>query len=235
MGLLFYTVPIKGIQTAGYCVFYSIAIGAAFKFIHLAQNWKDFMRFIYKCEQTFIRYPYKRVSSMSLRKKIRITGFSILVLSGIEHGLMLVSNAALIKLKIERCNLTDPDVGRIYIEDTKKFWWLIWDYHPLQILVFEYGNYSITYCWNFIDIMVMLMSVMVSYRFDQIYDRVKTTKGNGMTTFMYPQKFWKEIRSHYVDVLRMLHRINEEISLLTVMSLGNAIYFICLQLYNSFL
>lgn len=234
-GLLFYHVPVTGIQTFGYVIFYGVAIGAAIKFIHLAHNWRDLIRVIYKYERPFTRYPYKQANNMSLRKKIRVLGFAILILSGLEHGLLFMSNAYMITLKIEKCNLTSMDVGRFYIEETRHVWLSIWDYHPLQILVFEYGNYAITYCWNFVDIMVMIMSVMVSYRFDQIYERVRRTKGSGMVAFMYPQKFWKEIRSNYVDVLRMLHKINEQISFLIVLSLFNSIYFICLQLYNSFL
>lgn len=228
--------PVSGIQSVAFAVFYTISIIAAFKFIRLAQRWKDFIRFISRHEDTFTRFPYKKVSkSLNLSTRIRLLSFLILVISGIEHGLMLVSNIYMIEMKLEKCNLTISDFGRFYIEDTKGHWLLIWNYTVFQIPLFEYANYAITYCWNFIDIMVMLMSIMIAYRFDQIYERVKSSKGNGMATFTYPQKFWKEIRTHYVDVLRMLHKVNEEGSIFVVLSFGSGIYFICLQFYNSFL
>lgn len=232
-GLLFYTVPVVGIQTAGYVIFYSVAISAALKFIHLARGWKDFICLISRYEKPFLRYPYMVVNGKSLTWKIRVFGLSILALAGIEHGLLLISNVILIQLKLDRCNMTIPDVGKHYIENTRSQWLLIWDYHPLQILIFEYANYAITFCWNFVDVLIMIVSISVSYRFDQIYQRVRCETGKGMATFMYPQNFWRDIRINYMNVLKMLQKINEDMSLLTAMSLGNSIYFICLQLYNS--
>lgn len=232
--LLLTLVPLTGIQSVAFVVFYTVSIVAAFKFIRLAQRWKDIIRFISKHEKPFLRYPYKQVSKMSLRSRIRLMSFSVLAISGVEHGLVVISNILAIQMKIEKCNMTElANFGRIFIKDTKNHWLLLWDYHPVQIPLFEYINYSITYCWNFVDIMVMIMSIMVAYRFNQIYDRVISSKGSGMATFMYPQKFWKEIRSHYMDVQRILQKINEEIAFFTVLSLGNSIYFICLQFYNS--
>lgn len=237
-GILLTVIPIDGIQAIGFVTFYTIAIGAACKFIRLAQRWKDFIHFISKQETPFTRYPYKQNRHMSLKTRIRILSFSLLALAGVEHGLSIISNIFTIKMKIEKCNSTgliSSDFGRAFIDETKGFWLALWSYHPIQIPIFEFGNYAMTYCWNFIDVMVIVTSIMVTYRFDQIYERVSSTKGNGMATFMYPQQFWKEIRMHYGNVQRILMKVNEEISLLTVMSLMNNIYFICLQFYNSFL
>ncbi|XP_063696845.1 gustatory receptor for sugar taste 64b-like [Culicoides brevitarsis] len=234
-GLLLYTVPLTGIQSVAYVIFYSISIGAAFKFIRLAQRWKDFVRFIAKHEVPFTRLPYKKVANcLNLRLRIRLITFAILFLSGIEHGLMLVSNYFMIGMKADKCNMTITDFGEHWVRESRSNWLLIWDYTIFQIPLFEYANYAITYCWNFVDIMVMIMSIMIAYRFDQIYERVEGTKGRGMVAFVYPQNFWKEIRTHYVDVLRMLQKVNEEISIFVVLSFGNGIYFICLQFYNSF-
>lgn len=49
-----------------------------------------------------------------------------------------------------------------------------------------------------------------------------------------PYSYWIEIRTHYVILSNLVELVDRHISILVVVSFASNLYFICLQLFNSF-
>lgn len=49
-----------------------------------------------------------------------------------------------------------------------------------------------------------------------------------------PYSYWIEIRTHYVMLGNLVELVDRHISILVVISFASNLYFICLQLFNSF-
>lgn len=49
-----------------------------------------------------------------------------------------------------------------------------------------------------------------------------------------PYSFWIEMRTHYVILNNLVAFIDEHLAVLIVISFASNLYFICLQVFNSF-
>lgn len=137
--LFFWIIHFKGLEihSAGFIIFYSVAITAAVEFIRLAKNWREFMIYWYDHEKIFLKYPYESLERISLKQLIQIVAFTILIFAGIEHSLLLVNNIFFMFYKHDFCNITIPDFSKYYIESTKAWWFDIWSYHIVEVYVLE--------------------------------------------------------------------------------------------------
>lgn len=79
------------------------------------------------------------------------------------------------------------------------------------------------------DLFIILISIGISTRFNQIYIRLTTMDGS-----TFPEIEWREIRMHYTQVCELLEVVNENLSLIVLLSCANNLYFICVQLLNIF-
>lgn len=86
-----------------------------------------------------------------------------------------------------------------------------------------------TFSWNYMDLFIIVVSIGLSTRFNQIYTRLSTMDGT-----IYPEIVWREIRMHYTQLCELLEVVNENLSLIVLLSCANNLYFICVQLLNIF-
>lgn len=49
-----------------------------------------------------------------------------------------------------------------------------------------------------------------------------------------PGLFWLELREHYLVLRKLMRLVNDELSALILLACANNMYFICFQLFNSF-
>ncbi|XP_055715739.1 gustatory receptor for sugar taste 64a-like [Phlebotomus papatasi] len=96
---------------------------------------------------------------------------------------------------------------------------------PLLLLV----NMSLTFCWTYLDLFIMLVGISLAARFNQVTDRIKR-----MENMIIPESFWTEIRSHYLLLNELVLYVDDRLSLILLLSCASNLYFVCLQLFNSF-
>ncbi|XP_059621800.1 gustatory receptor for sugar taste 64a-like [Phlebotomus argentipes] len=96
---------------------------------------------------------------------------------------------------------------------------------PFLLLI----NVSLTFCWTFLDIFIMITGIAIATRFTQITERIRR-----MEKMMIPNSFWTEVRTHYLILNELVLYVDDRLSLLILLSCASNLYFICLQLLNSF-
>lgn len=55
-----------------------------------------------------------------------------------------------------------------------------------------------------------------------------------MEGITFPEFEWREIRMHYTQICELLEVVNDNLSLIVLLSCANNLYFICVQLLNIF-
>lgn len=84
--------------------------------------------------------------------------------------------------------------------------------------------------WSCADILIMIVSIGLTQRFQQINQRLQSLH----TTRIIDEATWTEIRSHYVLVCELLDVVDGQLGALIVLSCTNNLCFICFQLLNTF-
>lgn len=97
-------------------------------------------------------------------------------------------------------------------------------------------NLSFTFAWNYMDIFIMLISIALSTRFQQINLRLsRLSYATGVPEPAPPSTaVWLEIRQHYVQLCELLEMVDANLAPIIVLSCANNLYFICFQLLNIF-
>jgi gustatory receptor len=86
-----------------------------------------------------------------------------------------------------------------------------------------------TFCWNFIDLFIISISVALASRFNQINRRLIDSRFGAASK----EKFWLEIRVHYYDLIDLVEEIDDEISMLILISTGNNLFSLCVGIFKS--
>jgi gustatory receptor len=127
-------------------------------------------------EKRFLHFPYKPVG-FKLSVKVRFTAVVVIMMAFIEHALFLWNSASNWSSVIQRCNLTLESPLTHFLEHQFPFLFgRIPISLPLGIFV-EITNMSLTFGWNYMELFVMMVSVALMTRFEQINQRMKEVKG----------------------------------------------------------
>lgn len=138
-------------------------------------------------EEKFLRAPYKRCT-WRLSKKIKFTATLVIVLGFIEHCLFLFNSAFNQYQHVKQNNITVDDVLSYFLENQFGFifqkipFWL-----PYGIFV-EVMNLSFTFGWNYMEIFVMIVSLGLGTRFQQINQRIERFRGKVSESLLF-EKF----------------------------------------------
>lgn len=89
-------------------------------------------------------------------------------------------------------------------------------------------NLALTFAWNYMDIFIMLISIGLSTRFQQINLRLSRLSCDPAPAVLL------EIRQHYVLLCELLEMVDENLAPIIMLSCTNNLYFICFQLLNIF-
>ncbi|XP_050307285.1 gustatory receptor for sugar taste 64f-like isoform X2 [Anthonomus grandis grandis] len=90
----------------------------------------------------------------------------------------------------------------------------------------EFTNFVSTFTWNYTDLFIILISISLREKFNQVSYRIKANANPS-------NKFWKEIREDYYKISRLTKVVDSQIAGLVLISFLNNIVFLCIQLYNS--
>lgn len=127
-------------------------------------------------EKNFLQAPYKSIR-WKLSHKIDFIASIVILMAFTEHALFLSNSAFNQYNNVQANNVTVDDVLSYFLEHQFGFifeqipFWL-----PYGILV-ELMNLSFTFGWNYMEIFVMIVSIGLVTRFQQINDRVENFRG----------------------------------------------------------
>lgn len=100
-------------------------------------------------------------------------------------------------------------------------------YHIAEYPIYEWMDIAMTYSWNFIDLFIILVSVWLTTRFNQINYRIIGGKSCN------EDKFWMEIRTHYYALIALVDEVDQEISTLILISTGHNLFSVCVVIFES--
>nr|CAD7200275.1 unnamed protein product [Timema douglasi] len=144
-----------------------------------------------------------------------------------NFGEHLLSNVK----KIERgwlCSNGGLDLIRSYFVNSYSHVFGFTRYSHWKGVAVLFVNLVATFIWNYVDLFLILVSLSVAQRFRQINALLFRVKGKDL-----PERFWKKVRSDYNGVAQLTALLDSYLSEIVLLSFGNNLYFIGLQLNNS--
>jgi gustatory receptor len=177
-------------------------------------------------EERFLKYPY-RVKKWRLCRKIKIAVYIIVSLAFIEHLFFLTNSAFNQYQTVKSCNWTIDMPLNYFLQNQFGFVFATIPYSLPYGIFIELMNLSFTFGWNYMELFLMIISIGLATRFQQINYRLKDFRGK-----ILDESLWIEIRSDYVVVCELLEMVDYKLRYLILLSNLNNLYFICFQLLN---
>ncbi|XP_055543533.1 uncharacterized protein LOC129729077 [Wyeomyia smithii] len=207
--------------------FFAINATSTALFWQLAKQWSALLIEWQSIEKTFLRNPFRR---LPLKRKIRTIALVVLLLALVEHLLSIGNNVSNIRREAKICNWTITEPFKYFCLKTYTSAFSTISYNLPVAIYNEYIVLSMTFAWNFVDLFVVLVSIGLSIRFNQlnryIADRIDQPKPTS-------EDYWERIRIHYVSLCELVEMLNRSVSRLVFVSYANDLYFICLQIMNA--
>lgn len=125
------------------------------------------------------------------------------------------------------CNWTSSNFVEDFITKHLYFTFSIFDYSPYIGFLAEYFNVSFTFYWSFLDVFIMIVSIGISFNYEQLNNRIEFYRER-----VLPDETWLEVRRTYNAVSELLKFVNESMDKLIVVACFNDAYFIIVQLLN---
>lgn len=223
-------------------VYYITNALSFFCFLQLAKTWPFLMKMWHDVEKSLPNDGNGK-TERAMCKRIWRTAAIILLLSATEHILSIISSVAVV--------LDCPQINSIlkayYIHNFPQVFSFVKYSHVLGVYV-KFVHVTSTFVWSYTDLFIMMISCGLSAMFKQINDRLQKDKGKVSaceleastqiflllcnSQFMLPV-YWNEHRQYYRSVCDLVALVDENISFITILSISNNLFFICVQLLNS--
>nr|QBZ67162.1 gustatory receptor 64f1 [Trichogramma chilonis] len=206
--------------TAG-AVFYGNSLLGNFMFLRLCPRWIAVQYDWRAMERLLDKVKTKRPR---LRWRFATIAAAILGLALVEHLLSMVNNTP---ASVVGGNHSFEEFLAVYTQKSHGFIVKHVDYNfTLGLFIFFISKIS-TFTWNFTDVFIMMVSTGIAERYKVLNARLV-----GLTTSQLTVSDWHDLRECYASLSVLVKKIDDEISGIILLSFGNNIYFICLQLLN---
>ncbi|CAO1404050.1 unnamed protein product [Diamesa tonsa] len=219
------------VNYAGGILFFVSSMARAIMLFQMARKWKTIMEVWTKCEQVFLKPPYKELKGWSLSMRIRVIGIFIILMSCTEHFMYMSTSMYENYLKLTYCNdATYPDdFFKNYIATNRPH--LLHDipYSAWELPLYECVNVLLTFTWNFVDLFIILISIALCTRFNQLSARIIQARGKYLKA-----NFWKEIRIHYFMLCDLVDEVDQHISIMIFLTTGHNLLAICVRIFETF-
>ncbi|XP_017059516.1 gustatory receptor for sugar taste 64a-like [Drosophila ficusphila] len=213
----------------GGLVFFSCVLSAYIVVIRLAKKWPELIRYWTKTEMVFNKTPYE-MPKRNLWRRVQLAALAIIALSLGEHALFQVSAILSYQRRINLCtNITRVASFDDYIQRNYDYVFQLLPYSPIVAAFVLIANGACTFVWNYMDLFIMMVSMGLSYRFEQITGRIRKLEHEEVSESVFIQ-----IREHYVKMCELLEFVDNAMSSLILISCFNNLYFVCFQLLNIF-
>lgn len=191
-------------------------------FLILAKKWPNLMMLWWEVEQKLPPFSQKK-ESFVLKKKITIVAIIIGILSSIEHILSIVSGL----YYPSHCPPREDPVRDFFRSHLQQLFYFT-EYSAVKAVFGKIISILGTFIWSYIDLFVMLISIGLATRFQQLNDCLHFIKGQTIS-----QEFWSEQRVNFRNLCFLCETVDNTIAIITLLSFSNNLYFICFQLLNS--
>lgn len=201
-----------------------------FLLFRIAQKFKDFMVYWSNTESYFSCDKYKTLcntKAWNLRKKICRAATAYLILSALEHLFYLGSEINKLVHDIRLCAKWEVNYFEVFIKRHIGFVVNNFEYNHALGLFFEYLNVSYTFCWNFLDLFIIVLSLGIAFLFEKINCRIEHFRAS-----VVKENVWAEIRYHHVKVCELLYYTNGLVGKTVAFTCFVDGYFILVQFLN---
>lgn len=208
-------------------MFYLDSVLQSWIFIYLATKWKDIIAFWHKMEKPFLHEPYT-MKGTNLSLKIRLIGFLFVFFFLTEHLMFMGMGLYETHYQLVMCNVTNVPLLQNFMRRLRPH---LLDVLPYRWYIFPIFQWSITclvFCWNYVDFFIIMLSLGISTRFDQLNERLRETPNHLMD-----RKFWLDIRLHYTNLVCLLEYIDEKISMLVLLSMSHNLFLVCTKIFEA--
>lgn len=128
---------------------------------------------------------------------------------------------------IDNCRLNESEFFHSYLIAYRYHFIDVIPYHIIEFPIYAWISILMTYSWNFMDLFIILISIGLTTRFNQINMRlIKSFENNN-------DFYWTAIRMNYYAMLDLVDKVDTEISILVVVSTGRNLYSICVNIFES--
>ncbi|XP_049799629.1 gustatory receptor for sugar taste 64f-like [Schistocerca nitens] len=189
-------------------------------FLQLATRWPHVSRRWREADAALADYGRPR----GLHTRLRLTAASLMCFALVEHVLANITNL----VTSVTCSSGGFDWLRRYCERAYPQVFSLVAYDHGRCLVFWATNVIDTFAWNFMDLFVMLLSMVLAARFHQLNSRLHALRGKMLT-----QNEWRRLREDYDTLCQLTRDVDSSVCNIVLLSCANNLYFICLQLFNS--
>ncbi|XP_035900725.1 gustatory receptor for sugar taste 64a-like isoform X2 [Anopheles stephensi] len=210
-------------------IFYLDACLINVLFLNLATKWRTVAAKWGEVDETFNRAPYQMVGCWSLRKRLCVISFSLVFLAAVEHCLSVLSGIHNQYAEVQYCNWTVTNYFRHYSLRRFANVYINYPYHPLSAVFFTYVSFALTMYWNYQDIFIIMLSIALATRFQQINNHLKILSDG---VLIPGEDFWIRVRTNYVSVCELLDDVDRVISWTMLISCATNLYYICLQILH---
>jgi gustatory receptor len=128
---------------------------------------------------------------------------------------------------IENCRVNESEFFRSYLIAYRQHLVDVIPYHIAMFPLYEWVNILMTFSWNFMDLLIVLISIGLTTRFSQINRRLVNGANAGGDVF------WNEIRTHYYSLIDLVDEIDEQFSMLILISTGHNVFSLCTSIFES--
>jgi gustatory receptor len=130
---------------------------------------------------------------------------------------------------IKNCHVNESEFFQSYLIAYRYHLTNAIPYHVIEFPFYEWISILMTYSWNFIDLFIILISVCLATRFNQINDRLASS----CLISHRSERLWNEIRVDYYALIDLVDEIDKEISMLVLLSTGHNLFSICVKIFES--
>lgn len=210
-------------------IFYLSTMTSAVLFFRLARHWRSVMMRYAQVERIFSHNPTDYpTTGISLKRKIRTVAVVVLVAGLVEHSFYIMAKMVNVVSQIEKCNF-NVHFYEHFIRTERRHLYSVFPFHFAIAVPFEWVNASNTITWTFIDLFIMLVSISLAYRYQQIADRITRIQLQSM-----PNAFWTEIRLHYTSLTELVTFMDTQLANFVLLSCATDVAFTCYLLFFSF-
>lgn len=188
-------------------------------------DWKCFFIEWSKSEIIFFNDNYKnRPQHMKLKRKIQICFWMGFITFVTNQIFFYSSTVQKLIHKREACNDTQNGIIEELIVFHLDHIFDLIPYNHLLGIIAELFNLAMTFYWIFPDIFIMILSIGITYRFQQVNKRVEYFKNRVISNSK-----WNEVRLHYTELCDLVKFVDKTFEKLIMLAALNNSYLILVQ------
>ncbi|XP_044268678.1 gustatory receptor for sugar taste 64e-like [Tribolium madens] len=209
-------------------------------FSQLASKWPLFLNEWTKIENNLLKH-YK--TTTDLHKKISYSASAMIFVALLEHSLSMLNY-----VYSSKCE-NNSTGAEYFFKKQFHYVFTYMPYHSVFGLCLTFVSWTAAFVWNFGDIFIILLSIIMTERFRQINQQIKKkakeliphlTLDSNSKKFIkiYPSdkaelQFWRQIREDYDHLTNIIRYLDQILSNLVLLSFSCNLTFILIQLFNS--